>query len=182
MASASLISVFSPKGKLLKQELFNFNNEHAEDDEYFEYSDWHFLNDSIIEIQFKSIPADSSGIPPIASEKNIEYRYIILREGDFYSPAQTYPGPNDPPESRFGFRIYSEEYFKKMDKKTLRIYRNSIFALHGYRFKSPDLQRYFASKSWYKPENKSLDEIVKTLNPVEKINIQLLKLVEISKP
>ncbi len=33
----------------------------------------------------------------------------------------------------------------------LRVLRNTVFALHGYSFKSPDLQKHFAKQSYYYP-------------------------------
>lgn len=37
----------------------------------------------------------------------------------------------------------------KLSKKELRIVRNTVFALHGYKFKSQDLAKHFAKKPWY---------------------------------
>lgn len=39
-----------------------------------------------------------------------------------------------------------------MDKKALRILRNEVYALHGYVFKSKDLQDHFAKEWWYRPD------------------------------
>lgn len=41
-----------------------------------------------------------------------------------------------------------DEYYTK---EQYRILRNTIFAAHGYTFKSQDLQDYFSKASWYKP-------------------------------
>jgi len=37
----------------------------------------------------------------------------------------------------------------RMNKKELRIARNTVFAKHGREFKSPDLKQYFNSRVWY---------------------------------
>ncbi len=37
----------------------------------------------------------------------------------------------------------------KLNKTELRIARNTVFALHGYKFKSKDLAAHFAKKPWY---------------------------------
>ncbi|MEM9894879.1 MAG: YARHG domain-containing protein [Bacteroidota bacterium] len=42
----------------------------------------------------------------------------------------------------------------------LRILRNSIFAKHGYRFSSEDLQDYFSQKTWYKAERRNVDDLL----------------------
>jgi len=48
----------------------------------------------------------------------------------------------------------------KFDSTELRILRNSIYAAHGYLFKSQDLQKYFEGQSWYKPNPKfAIDNI-----------------------
>lgn len=55
----------------------------------------------------------------------------------------------------------------------LRILRNEIFARHGRKFKSEDLQKYFESQPWYKfdPANPSGD---KNLNKFEIQNAKLI--------
>lgn len=53
-----------------------------------------------------------------------------------------------------------------------RIFRNSIYARHGRRFKDPDLSRFFFYFDWYQPYR---DEIpASELNKYEKANIQYL--------
>ena len=53
--------------------------------------------------------------------------------------------------------------------------RNEIYARHGRRFRDPMLQRYFASFSWYKP-NDAFSE--NQLNPTERINAELISQYE----
>ena len=57
-------------------------------------------------------------------------------------------------------------------EKELRIMRNEIFARHGYRFKSADLQNHFGSKSWYTPRFDNVDHLVTN---IEKANIKLIQ-------
>ena len=61
-----------------------------------------------------------------------------------------------------------------LSKEEFRIARNEIYARHGRRFQSQDLQDYFDGKSWYAGtvEPSGFDEGV--LNEFEKANIQLL--------
>lgn len=54
----------------------------------------------------------------------------------------------------------------------LRIMRNYIFARHGYKFKSKDLQQYFAQYPWYEP---LYNDVSSRLNKIEKENIQTIK-------
>jgi len=51
---------------------------------------------------------------------------------------------------------YREEY-KYFSKDELRILRNTIYAMHGYKFKSKDLQEYFGKFSWYQGTKENVD-------------------------
>lgn len=57
----------------------------------------------------------------------------------------------------------------------LRIMRNYIFAKHGYKFKSKDLQQYFAQYSWYTP---LYSDVYNSLSSVEKHNVDFIKSYE----
>ena len=61
------------------------------------------------------------------------------------------------------------------DNSDVRILRNAIFARHGYRFKSQDLQEYFSQFSWYIPR---FDDVTSHLSEVERENIKFLKNLE----
>ena len=61
------------------------------------------------------------------------------------------------------------------DNSDIRILRNAIFARHGYRFKSQDLQEYFSQFSWYIPR---FDDVTSHLSEVERENIKFLKSLE----
>ena len=54
----------------------------------------------------------------------------------------------------------------------LRIMRNYIFARHGYKFKSQDLQRFFSQYPWYQP---LYNDVSSRLNKIEKANIETIK-------
>lgn len=58
----------------------------------------------------------------------------------------------------------------------LRILRNAIYARHGRKFKSRDLQEYFESKDWYKPRNTEVTDAM--LSPIEKHNIKEIQKAE----
>lgn len=57
----------------------------------------------------------------------------------------------------------------------LRIMRNYIYARHDYKFKSPDLQKYFAQYSWYTPR---YSDVSSQLNKIEQSNVQYIKSFE----
>lgn len=63
-----------------------------------------------------------------------------------------------------------------LSKAQLRILRNTIYARHGRKFKSPDLQRYFSQFSWYYP---TVNEVYEhQLSSTEKHNIRLIQAYE----
>lgn len=62
-----------------------------------------------------------------------------------------------------------------MPKGLRRIVRNSIFARHGYIFKSEDLKAFFSVFPWYNPVSSNVQS---KLSAVEKKNIELIKSYE----
>ncbi|MCQ2096738.1 MAG: YARHG domain-containing protein [Fibrobacter sp.] len=69
----------------------------------------------------------------------------------------------------------SPQDFSELSTADLRILRNSIFARHGYKFKSKDLRDYFGKYSWYKSE---FDNVSDKLSVVEKKNVNMLSSLE----
>ncbi|MCI9161656.1 MAG: YARHG domain-containing protein [Lachnospiraceae bacterium] len=65
-----------------------------------------------------------------------------------------------------------------LDQKDLRLARNEIYAKHGRKFETEDLNQYFTSKSWYQGylSQEEFDDSV--LNEYEKANLELIKAVE----
>lgn len=61
-----------------------------------------------------------------------------------------------------------------LSKDELRFARNEIYARHGRRFKSSDLQSYFDSQSWYSGTINADDFSEASLNKYEKANIQFI--------
>ena len=53
----------------------------------------------------------------------------------------------------------------------LRLLRNLVYAIHGYSFRSPDLDDYYRSHSWYSPSGSFSES---QLNEVERANIQMI--------
>lgn len=65
-----------------------------------------------------------------------------------------------------------------LDKDTLALARNEIFARYGYVFKEEPYKSYFQAKEWYKA-NSSFDGSDDDFNKYEKANIQIIKEWEI---
>lgn len=63
-----------------------------------------------------------------------------------------------------------------LSKADMRILRNAVYARHGYKFKSADLQDYFSRYSWYSPRKTVIPET--ELSATEQANIMLIKSYE----
>lgn len=70
--------------------------------------------------------------------------------------------------------LLNDKQFRRMDKDAVRVMRNYILARHGYKFSSPDLQRYFSEEAWYQPRS-SNDGISEELTLLERLNIELIR-------
>ena len=60
-------------------------------------------------------------------------------------------------------------------RNELRLMRNEIYARHGMRFRSADLQKHFEAKAWYAPTS---DDVSKQLSEIERINIEMIRQIE----
>lgn len=72
--------------------------------------------------------------------------------------------------SALSTRLLTESDLYGKTKQQLRIMRNEIYARHGRKFKSQDLQDYFSAQDWYTP---LYDEV--KLNEVEKKNVAFIQ-------
>lgn len=76
---------------------------------------------------------------------------------------------------------FEKEFWEQLSDEELRLARNELYARHGRKFKSEDLQEYFESKSWYhgQYEPEEFDKIEESvLNDWEKYNRDMIRLVE----
>ena len=72
-------------------------------------------------------------------------------------------------------RLLTEDDLKGLSKEELKIMRNWIFARHGYKFKTANMQEYFNAQDWYVGVN---DDVSSMLSSIEKKNIELIKRYE----
>ena len=69
-------------------------------------------------------------------------------------------------------RLATEDDLVGKSKLDLKIMRNTIFAMHGYIFKTKDMKEYFSKQPWYKPQKENVNS---ELSSIENKNIQFLK-------
>lgn len=67
--------------------------------------------------------------------------------------------------------LLNRPYLSRFSKADLRIMRNMIYAQHGHRFESEEMQALFSSMEWYKPNNNN--KKIK-LSIIEKTNLALI--------
>lgn len=72
-------------------------------------------------------------------------------------------------------QLLTEAQLKNLKKLDLEIIRNTIYARHGYSFKTKGVRQFFDQVDWYIPLSDNVDNV---LSPVEKENIVLLKRFE----
>lgn len=105
---------------------------------------------------------------------------VVSESNNKEQPKETFTNSSHPVIGEALFENLSKHRLSGSDlssytKSELRILRNSIFAKHGYIFKSEDLKMYFSQFEWYKPEFNNVNH---KLNSVEKENIKILKQAE----
>ena len=73
-------------------------------------------------------------------------------------------------------KIVDKKEFKWLRKDQLRIVRNAIYALHGYKFKSKELEEYCTEvgQYWNPPYKVNPDFSEDELTEIEKVNIKKL--------
>lgn len=114
-------------------------------------------------LQFISKHPVSESQPPIVNHesevKKEDSEYVYLIEGS---------------DSRY----LTESEVTSLSEEELRLARNEIFARHGRKFETPDLNEYFNQQPWYYGylSAEEFDDTV--LNEYEKANLDLIKLVE----
>lgn len=67
---------------------------------------------------------------------------------------------------------YTVRFLETFSKYDLQLLRNTIYAKHGYIFKSNKIQKFFNNKPWYKPRNESIvlsNEEEKIISIIKKI-------------
>ena len=77
-------------------------------------------------------------------------------------------------------RYYERTELESLDLYELYIARNEVFARHGRGFKTPELQSYFDSRTWYTKEYEpeEFDAMASPLNDFERKNVALMLEVE----
>lgn len=72
-------------------------------------------------------------------------------------------------------KLLTIEQLTDMSRRDLRILRNTIYARHGYTFKSALLRQYFEGTDWYKADP---EYSVKRLTSTDQRNVKMVKSVE----
>lgn len=105
-------------------------------------------------------------VSPGTSEESPESPYKAGKLGDDY----ILPDARD--------HVYTEQELGDLTPEELRVARNEIYARHGRKFKSDDLNLYFSGKSWYEAsvEPDGFDDGL--LNQNERDNLKVIQRME----
>lgn len=116
--------------------------------------------------------------PPVASPPNAKVLAATTAPAD---DATTYAKPLSVPRAESAEALLahgealSEKDLVELGVPELRILRNTVYARHGRMFESPGLQRYFGSRSWYKPNTAYTDEL---LTEADRTNLEVIATAE----
>jgi serine/threonine protein kinase len=105
------------------------------------------------------------GKPPAPKREDGEAGDGTLHERGPFRPS---PGETQP---FFMVRLVTAEDLKGKSAWDLELMRNEIYARHGLTFRRPELQQYFASKSWYAPRYASGSFPASLLTVVQQSNV-----------
>lgn len=78
-------------------------------------------------------------------------------------------------------RILSRSEIESLSDGDLRLAINEIYARHGRKFQSEELQNYFNGKSWYHPTVEAEEFTESMLNEIEKQNVMTMAEVQNSR-
>ena len=71
--------------------------------------------------------------------------------------------------------VLTEEDIEGLSAEELLLARNEIYARHGRKFSTPEIQAYFDSKSWYNGTISPEDFDTSVLNSTERANVSFIK-------
>lgn len=77
-----------------------------------------------------------------------------------------------------GTRFYTEAELSGFSKDLIRLFKNEIYARHGYRFETKDLYNIFLHFTWYYPDFSPANFKESVFNQYEKENLKLLVKLE----
>lgn len=119
-------------------------------------------------------PEDDMGAEPQSEAENSEISNSTTSEETVYQNTLILPDSD--------CMYYSEADLQYLSKEELRLARNEIYARHGRKFESEDLNAYFNSQPWYHGYLSADEFDDAVFNGYEKANLDLIKQVESSKP
>ena len=135
--------------------------------EYFEQFEWY-------------TPKKSNVTKELSSIEQSNVRFIKKYEGkagkDGSSKSARSASDGDDYYDLVGNTYLSDSDVNWRSKSELRLMRNTIYARHGRKFKSKDLQDYFNGMSWYTPKVTEISP--GSLSSIEKHNLKLIQKYE----
>lgn len=110
----------------------------------------------------------------IEARRKEEEKSKQVSENTSASKASDYLIPNS------NQKYLSNSDITQLSLREINYAKNEIYARHGRKFKSPELQRYFGSKSWYNGNIEPDNFDISVFNDYERKNTEFLASVEMS--
>lgn len=85
---------------------------------------------------------------------------------------KAYEDDSDNPYEWLSERLVTEDDLVGKSLDELRIMRNTIYAMHGYIFKTADMKAHFGKLSWYQAKK---DDVSSELSSIENKNVMFIK-------
>lgn len=130
-----------------------------------DYREGEILQESSQEMKISFREEESAGVPEILLEGGGVF------DGTYY-PWTAYEGMD------LTARYAAPVELGYLPTEDLGLLRNTIYALHGRKFRDPVLKEYFEKKFWYKASAEPEDFSESVLNDVERANIRLIQELE----
>lgn len=145
----------------------------SEDDAFLQDGDWDIedsYEEELVEPKKSDEEKVKSSMTVIATPQKIE-----KQEPDVQTTS-----PSEYILQDSGMRLLIRSDVEGLSLQEINYAKNEIYARHGRKFKSPELQNYFNSKSWYSGTIEAEAFNDNLLSDVEKKNAEFLRNIEFS--
>lgn len=118
------------------------------------------------------------------TEDNLLNMYVANGEeySNYFNGSKNVQSKTTTPVESLILKISEEEITENdlvgLSRTELRLLRNSLYAKHGYIFKTKDMIDYFSKQDWYNEITSNMDEVFASFNIFEKNNLNIIQQFE----
>lgn len=149
----------------------NDNRDGNQDDDYAYTESSSYSDDDSDDSYSSSSSDDDSDTYEDTDDEDYDYAEDDQDEGT----DSNLTGEDDSTTPDFSTEVLSDDYIEGLSDEELQLEINTLYAVKGYHFKTPSIQEYFDSKSWYEDEGiTDQNEIKDSLDSTELENWEKL--------